>query len=54
MANMSYCKFQNTMPDLKDCYASLWDDDLSEEEQAARSRLIALCKKIAEEAANEQ
>lgn len=50
MANMSYCRFQNTLSDLRDCHESdgMWDDaDLSEEEKRARKALIALCSEIA-------
>ena len=52
MANMSYCRFQNTLNDLKDCYNSddMWDDsELSEEEKKARIRLIQLCYTIGTE-----
>jgi hypothetical protein len=50
MANMSYCRFHNTLEDLKDCYDNLDDNDLSEEEARARTRLIKLCKQIVESA----
>jgi hypothetical protein len=46
MANMSYCRFQNTVQDLQDCYDHLDDDDLSEAEQEARKRLLKLCQQI--------
>jgi hypothetical protein len=51
MANMSYCRFENTLPDLKDCQESLGDgeDGLSESEKRARKRLIEVCCQIAEE-----
>lgn len=45
---MSYCRFQNTVIDLRDCYYHLEDEDLSLEEQTARQRLISLCRDIAE------
>ena len=46
MANMGYCRFQNTLPDLRDCYEN-WDDaERSEEETKARKWLVNLCKKI--------
>ena len=50
MANMSYCRLQNTLGDLYDCELALNDsepDELSDEEQKARRRLIELCIKIA-------
>jgi hypothetical protein len=47
MANMSYCRFDNTVGDLKDCRDSMDDSDLSEAETKARARLIELCCEIA-------
>ena len=48
MANMSYCRFQNTLQDLLDCYRHMDDDDeLSAKEKAARFRLLKLCEQIA-------
>lgn len=47
MANMSYCRFQNTFLDLRDCYEFFDDTKLSPEETRARRRLIKLCKEIA-------
>lgn len=50
MANMSYCRFQNTLQDLRDCYYNLDDiEDMDEEELEARKQLIQLCKDIAED-----
>lgn len=45
MSNMSYCRFQNTLSDLEDCYGAL-TDKLSQEEHNARKRLVALCADI--------
>ena len=45
MANMSYCRFQNTSRDLHDCYENL-DAKLSEDEREARTRLIRTCAKV--------
>lgn len=47
MGNMSYCRFQNTLSDLRDCYNNM-DEDLSDEEEKAKNRLIKLCKQIAD------
>lgn len=47
MANMSHCRFTNTASDLKDCYDHMDDDDMSEEEQRARRKLIRICDLIA-------
>ena len=46
--NMSYCRFQNTLSDLKDCYDNLPDEDLSRDEANAFAELILLVKDIAE------
>jgi hypothetical protein len=53
MANMSYCRFRNTLTDLKDCYDNLWDEDLSPEEERARERLIIVCHGIASDTQDE-
>ena len=48
--NMSYCRFRNTLEDLKDCYFNLGEvQELSFEEERAREKLIELCCTIAEE-----
>ena len=46
MSNMTYCRFQNTLLDLRDCKGYLFDDDLSEDEKHAREQLIELCEEI--------
>ena len=53
MSNMSYCRFENTLPDLADCADALENiggdiSQLSETEQKKAKRLIALCKEISE------
>jgi hypothetical protein len=47
MSNMSYCRFRNTLQDLQDCLDSMDDNDLSPEEEKAKTRLIRLCERIA-------
>ena len=49
MANMSYCRFQNTLRDLQDCHDNMDSDDLSESEFYARRHMIELCMSIATE-----
>lgn len=46
MANMSYCRFENTLRDLHDCCEHM-DDELSDSERFARVRLINLAVDIA-------
>jgi len=53
MANMSYCRFQNTLMDLLDCYDNLFNDLESEEEIRARERLVRVCRDILDEADGE-
>jgi hypothetical protein len=49
MANMSYCRFENTLRDLRDCYDNMDSDDLSKSEFYARKQMIELCIVIASE-----
>ena len=49
MGNMSYCRFENTMNDLQDCYNHMDDKDLSDSEKEYRYCLIELCKSIVDE-----
>lgn len=50
MANMSYCRFQNTLQDLRNCQAVMFEeDDLSLEEERARRQLIELCHDIVQD-----
>ena len=51
---MSYCRFQNTYQDLLDCSRHLYDDDLSEEEERARKRLIQICQNIINQKPNDE
>jgi hypothetical protein len=46
MSNMSYCRYSNTLEDLKDCYRNLLSNEISEDESKSRKELIELCKDI--------
>ena len=48
MANMSYCRFENTYRDLLDCSIHI-NSDLSESESYYRKLLIELCNQIIED-----
>jgi len=48
MANMSYCRFRNTLNDLRDCYYNM-EGVSAPEEQRARKQLIDLCNDIMNE-----
>ena len=57
MSNMSYCRFRNTLDDLRDCYDEMaFEDtsDLSAEEDKAMRCLIRLCRDIAQEFGDDQ
>lgn len=47
MSNMSYCRFQNTLKDLRDCDEHI-DDELSKIEHSARVKLLRLCYQMVE------
>jgi hypothetical protein len=52
MANMSYCKFENTLEDLRDCMEALdkeGTDNLSGYEKKSAFAIIKMCKRIAED-----
>lgn len=53
--NMSYCRWQNTLADFRDCYnAATFEDcldpdsDLSQDERHAAGKLLTLAKKLVE------
>ena len=48
MANMSYCRFENTYRDLLDCYHNI-NESLSKSEHNYRERLVNLCQEILDE-----
>lgn len=58
MANMSYCRFENTFKDLQDCLEDLqYGNDfseLSESEQKYRNKLVKMCKRISDEFEEEE
>lgn len=47
MANMSYCRFQNTSNDLRDCVNTLEEEDYPEsrDELAAAKWMYSLCQR---------
>ena len=49
MANMAYCRFENTLIDLLDCKEHLNDTLTARSEHAARLELVQLCADIAAE-----
>jgi len=48
MANMSYCKFENTYRDLYDCYNNI-NNQLSDSEHKYREKIVAMCQSIIDE-----
>ena len=56
MQNMSYCRFENTLKDLRDCYEALEESSIEDIEENASQyekpcirKLINLCTKISNE-----
>ncbi len=54
MGNMSYCRFQNTIEDLRDCRDALmemgdYEKELDDEEARAAKRLLKLCRELADD-----
>lgn len=54
MSNMSYCRFRNTVDDLADCWENWYDPLNTDEEVAAKARMLRICRKIVEEADDEE
>jgi hypothetical protein len=46
MSNMSYCRFENTASDLRDCAEHIQEKLFGPHEVDARLRLIEICKEI--------
>lgn len=54
MGNMSYCRFQNTLEDLRDCRDALmemgdYEKELDDEEARAAKKLLKLCRELADD-----
>lgn len=54
MANMSYCRFRNTISDLRDCRDALYEmgdyeKELNTEEAKAAKGLLKICKELADD-----
>jgi hypothetical protein len=49
MGNMSYCRFENTLRDLRDCHRHLPNQNLSRNEAYSFMELVSLCREIADE-----
>ena len=45
MANMSYCRMENTAQDLQDVYEN-WEEADSESELKHREKILTLCRRI--------
>lgn len=45
MANLSYCRFQNTLVDLQECEEHMLDQ-LTGNERRAREQLVEVCRDI--------
>jgi len=49
MANMSYCRFENTFNDLIDCFDNIWEEAENERDERSRKRMIQFLKERIEE-----
>ena len=51
MANMSYCRFENTLGDLRDCHRAMYEPTakMNEYERVARLQLSTLVQEMATE-----
>ena len=48
MANMGYCRFENTYRALSDCYENI-NNRLSDSEHRYRERILEMCQSIIDE-----
>ena len=53
MANMGYCRFENTVNDVEDCFEHMDDIDLSKAETANRCALIKWAQDIVDDYGHE-
>jgi hypothetical protein len=44
MANMSYCRFENTYHDLIDCFDNIWNEAENERDERYRKNMISFLK----------
>ena len=49
MGNMSYCRFENTMDDLRDCIRNIHREAENSTDERYRQEMIALFMEIAED-----
>ena len=54
MANMGYCRFENTVDDLSDCETHFSDGELSGTECDARKAMLEICKRIVSDFGKEE
>ena len=49
MANMSYCRFENTYHDLVDCFDNIWTEAENERDERNRKYMIQFLKERIDE-----
>ena len=49
MGNMSYCRFENTMDDLRDCINNIYRKAENSTDEQYRQQMIALFKEVADD-----
>ena len=49
MANMSYCRFENTFNDLIDCFDNIWEEAENQRDERFRKTMIRFLKERIDE-----
>ena len=49
MANMSYCRFENTFNDLIDCFDNIWEEAENDRDERSRKQMIRFLKERIDE-----
>ena len=49
MANMSYCRFENTYNDLLDCFDNIWEEAENQRDERSRKQMIRFLKERIDE-----
>lgn len=49
MPNMSYCRFENTMSDLRDCLRYIAEDAENRRDEDSRQEMLEMFREIAED-----
>ena len=53
MSNMSYCRFRNTLADLRDCEDSIYEPADNRDEERARLQMLIFMNRVVENYMND-